>query len=342
MEELNEREKRILHAIIDTYIVSAAPVGSAQISRIPEIGLKPASVRRIMAGLEEKGYITHPHTSAGRIPTTRGYRFYVDRLIRVRRLRSKTAGLILETIDTFDGDINRLMGNISDVLARISRQLGIIVTPNLYRGIFDRIQLVPVSTRRMMVILSVKDGPVNTITMEVDQKIDPDALKRTVDTINRRFHGKTLQYIRNTFGSTVRDLRQHSRGVVKLFIEAAERLLDVNRYENYQVTGASNILHQPEFSDVRRFSTLIELLEDRNIVIHFMEQREFPPGTKITIGQEHAEKQIQHCSVITSTYKIGDIAGVLGIIGPMRMAYSRVIPLVEFTAHALTRRLSAM
>ena len=340
MNELNEREQAILRSIVQSYIQTAVPVSSAQISHTGVIGLKPASVRRIMAGLEEKGFLRQPHTSAGRVPTTLGYRYFVDHLMQEERLHHRTASLIMQAIEAYDGDVQIMMRNIADVLARISRQLGIVMKPRLYQGIFERIQIVNVSATRLMIILSVKDGPVNTIMMEVHQKISPAAIGRLTERINRRFHGKTLREIKNSFGSALSEMGEAPRGFVRLFAEAAGRLFDFERFESYQITGTANIVHQPEFADTRRFSTLIELLEDKNIVVHLMEEREYPPGTRITIGREHHTKQIQECSVITSTFSMGNILSLVGVIGPVRMAYPKVIPLVRFTARALTERLS--
>ncbi len=340
MVELNKKEKSILRAIIRTFVKTAVPVGSIHLARKSGTGLKPASVRRLMAGLEEKGYLEHPHTSAGRVPTTAGYRYYVDRLVRVHKLQEPAASMIMETIESYDGDVNLLMEKVARVLASISRQLGIIVTPRLYEGIFDRIQIVPVATNKLMVVLSIHSGQINTILMEVRQKVERKAIKQIVNRINQRFHGRPLRYIKDIFADALADMKHEPNGLVQLFLDASDRLFDFERFENYAVTGTKNILQQPEFSDLHRFSTLVDLLEDKNIIIHFMEQRENPPGIKVTIGEEHFEKQIKECSVITSTYRVGNIAGVLGIIGPRRIAYGKIIPLVEFTAQALTRHLS--
>lgn len=339
MEHLSEREKTILQSIIHQFILTAKPVGSMQISRQSETVLKSASIRRIMASLEEKGYLSHPHTSAGRVPTTEGYRFYVDQLINKAPLNTSAEDLIKDTVEKFDGDVNFFIEQIAGVLAQISKQLSIIVTPKFYQGIFDHMQVVPVSANRLMVIISVTDGEVKSILVEIKHKINKESLRKVIRKINQRFHGKTLREIKNTFADVMADIRSEETGLIRLFSETADRLFDFDRYDNYTVNGTSNIIAQPEFSDVNRFSTLIELLEDKNIVIHFMEKREYPPGMRVTIGDENEEKMIRDCSVVTSTYRVGNISGVVGIIGPTRMNYRMVIPLVDFTASTISDKL---
>ncbi len=339
MINLSEREKQILKSVIKEFIETATPVGSSQISRKAGIDLKPASVRRIMASLEDKGLLTQPHTSAGRIPTNEGYRIYVNELLKKSKLTRYQEQIINETIEAYDGDVQLFMSKVATVLAKISRQIGIIVTPKFYEAVLERIHLIPVSAHRVMVILAVKDRQVRTILVEVNHKVDKDDLHRLARKINQRFHGKTLREIKNSFAHVMSDLKSEKTGLVRFFSKTADRIFDFSRYENYWLHGTTNIIHQPEFSDMERVSGLIEVLEDREHIFHFMEKRERPPGIKITIGPENELAEMRECSVITSTYKVGDILGVVGVIGPMRLRYHRVIPVVEFMASAITRKL---
>jgi len=339
MSELNKREKSILKTIIQQFIVNAAPVGSAEISRLSKTGLKPASVRRIMNSLEEKGYLTQPHISAGRMPTTKGYRYYVDELIKIDHIGFIGEELINETMQGYDGDVNILMEKIARVLAQMSSQLSIMVTPRVYQGVFDHLQIAPISVDKLMVIIALKAGQVKTILLEVKHKINRSKLNRVIDIINKRFHGKSLLEIRNSFRQVLSTLRRDDTGLIRLFAETSDRLFDFSHYEDYRLNGASNIINQPEFYESQSFYSLFELLEDRNIFINFLEQREEPPGMHVTIGAEHHQEQMKNCSVITSTYHMGDFSGVIGIIGPTRMPYRRMIPLVEYTAKAITNKL---
>lgn len=342
MQEINDREKIILRSVIRQYIDTAKPIGSAQIANLGTTGLKSASIRRIMASLEEKGYLTHPHTSAGRIPTGNGYRFYVDELMQKSKVLPGKEKPIRKAIESYDGDVDLLMGKLARVLASLSNQLGIIVTPRLYQSVFERMDIVPVSSDKLMVIIKVQDGYVKSILIEIRHKLDRRRLNPVVRKINQRLQGRTLMQIRDHFRHLVADLRNDETGLVRLFMDFSDRLFDFRRYENYALNGTSNIVNKPEFMDADRFSMLVDLLENKNVVIHLMEERDFPPGTKVTIGSENKPEPIKSCSVITSTYYMGNAAGVLGVIGPMRMPYELVIPLVEYTARAITQKLRSI
>lgn len=339
MVNLTKREKSILKTVIKEFIDTAAPVGSAQVAKKSSLGLKPASIRRILGSLEDKGYLTQPHTSAGRIPTAAGYRVYVDELLKKSKLTARQETLVNKAIEEYDGDVQLFMGKVATVLANISRQIGIIVTPKFYEAVLDRIHLLRVSANRVMVILTVKDQQVRTVLVEVKHKIEQDDLRRLERKLNQRFYGKSLREIKNTFAHIMADMRSEKTGLVRLFSETADRIFDFSRYENYWLHGTNNIIHQPEFTDVHRFSGLIEVLEDREYLFQFMEKRERPPGIKITIGNENQTDKMSECAVITSTYRVGDILGVVGVIGPMRMRYQKVIPAVEYMAAAITRKL---
>ncbi|MBN2425636.1 MAG: heat-inducible transcription repressor HrcA [Calditrichaceae bacterium] len=341
VESITYREKSILKELIHKYILTANPVGSNQIALNGDIGLKSASVRRIMSGLEEKGFVFQPHTSAGRVPTTAGYRLYVNELMTMDKINPENENEILDSIESSDGDFTLLMKSIAGVLARLSSQLGVIVSPKFEQGVFEKIHIIPVSSDKYMIVISVKDGQVKTIIIEHRQRINQSAIKRTVNKINQRLHGKTLMEIKNHFPDVMSDLKNEESGLVRLFSETAEKLFDFKRYDNYTINGTSNILQKPEFINSEQISTLIELLEDKNIIIHFMGERETPPGIKVTIGDEHLRSEIKECSVITSTYRIGGISGILGIIGPTRMPYQKMIPLIQFTADAITSSLNS-
>ena len=338
MQDISDREKLILRSIIRQYIDTARPIGSAQIAAMGTVKLKSASIRRIMASLEEKGYLTHPHTSAGRIPTASGYRFYVDELMQKSKVLPGKEKPIRQAIETYDGDVDLLMGKLARVLASLSNQLGIVVTPRLYQSVFERMDIVPVSTDKLMVIIKVQDGYVKSILIEIRHQLDRRRLNPVVRKINRRLHGRTLMDIKDHFRHLVADLRNDETGLVRMFMDFSDRLFDFRRYENYALNGTSNIVTKPEFMNAERFSMLVDLLENKNVVIHLMEQRDYPPGMKVTIGNENEPAPIHTCSVVTSTYFMGNVAGVLGIIGPMRMPYELVIPLVEYTAREITSK----
>ncbi len=339
-EALTDREKIILQSIIHYFILTANPVGSRFLSKRNPLRLSPATIRNIMADMEEKGYIDQPHTSAGRVPTTKGYRFYVDQLIKKEQIPPEQQEVILENISTFDGDVDFLLEKTAHVLAQISNQLGVIISPKFYEGTLEKIELISVSSAKMLVVISVRSGLVKTIMLEIPSEIPPKKLHYLNQILNERLYGLSLKEIKNTFYKRLADLRREEPQLIRIFFDSAEKLFDFTRYEEVRLTGTSNILHQPEFADIKKFSSLIELLEEKNIIIHLLEKQAFKSGTKIVIGEEHPVKEMQNCSVVTSTYQVGDVNGVLGVIGPTRMAYERVIPLVEYTARVITQVLS--
>ena len=337
LEILTAREQEILETIIQQFLLTGNPVGSRTISKKRKEELSPASIRNVMADLEERGYLNHPHTSAGRVPTSKGYRHYVDNLMKIVQLSEKEKELIRDNIGKLMGDVDLILEKTSQVMARISNQLGLILTPKFDDGILEKLDILTVSSDKLLVIISIKDGMVRTILLEVEHHIPAALLTRTIQLLNERLSGLRIREIKNSIHQRVKDLIDERTGIIRLFIESADKLFDYTQYMNIKYTGTINILSNPEFADVVKFSALIELLEEKNIIIHMMEKRHEPPGIKITIGDENEEKPIQECSIITAPYTVGNVEGIVGVIGPMRMAYRRIIPLVDFTAKLITQ-----
>jgi heat-inducible transcriptional repressor len=334
---LNFREQEILETVIHQFLLTGNPVGSRTISKKRHQELSPASIRNVMADLEDKGYLNHPHTSAGRVPTSKGYRHYVDNLMHIVNLSEKEKGMIRENYSKIIGDVDLILEKTSQVIARVSNQLGLILTPKFEESILEKLDILSVSSDKVLVIISIKDGIVRTILLEVEHHIPADLLTRTVQILNERLSGIRIREIKSSIHQRVKDLINEESGIVRLFIESAEKLFDYTLHTNLKYTGTTNILSNPEFADVDKFSALVELFEEKNIIIHMMEKRQEEPGLKITIGDENQEKPIQECSIITAPYTLGDAEGIVGVIGPMRMAYKRIIPLVDFTAKLITQ-----
>jgi len=333
---LTEREQEILESVVQQFVLTGNPVGSRTISKKHHNTLSPASIRNVMADLEEKGYLDQPHTSAGRRPTTMGYRHYVDNLVDLAELSEEEIILFKEYIGDFEGDLDFILEKTLQVLAKVSNLLGVILTPRFDESILEKIEIVRVSTEKLLVILSIRDGVAKTILLEVRHDLAENMIKTVVQVINERLSGLRISEIKNTFGDRLRDIADEESGLIRLFIDSADKLFDFSRYSNLIYSGASNIINYPEFSDVNKISTLIELFEEKNIIVHLMEKRSIPPELKVTIGDENEEELIQNCSIITAPYKIGEDDGILGVIGPTRIVYRRVIPIVDFTAKFVT------
>lgn len=335
-EILSNREEEILQSVVQHFVLTGSPVGSRTLSKIGGGNLSPATIRNVMADLEDKGFLGHPHTSAGRIPTTKGYRLYVDRLVSLSRLTESEKKLIKENVGNFQGDFDFLLENTIGVLAKISSQLGVVLTPRFEDGTLEKIDIISVSSDKVLIILSIRDGMAKTILQEVRKSISPDALNYVVAVLNQRLCGLKIREIRSTLHARMKDVSYDDAGIIRLFIDSANKLFDYTRYSSIKYAGTSHIIHNPEFADVNKFSALVEFFEKKNIIIHMMEKLSDPPGLKVRIGDENEEQPIQECSIITAPYTMGNVEGLLGVIGPMRMAYRKIIPLVDYTAKMIT------
>ncbi len=337
--ELTEREELVLRYIVQHYILTANPVGSRYLSKqLEEESVSAATIRNVMADLEEKGFITHPHTSAGRVPTDRGYRFYVDALMRIEQLSQAERSAIRKNIDP-TAPPSVLMKETSRLLGAISHQLGIVTAPELLGSVLERIELVPLSSTRLLVVLSLQAGLVRTITLELHEEVPREGLDAIVVILNERLGGLTLKEIRSTYIDRLRDVAvDHSNALVRLFVESADRIFGESYdLDRVHVSSTQNILLHPEFSSPEQFRGIIELIENEEVIIHLLEGRQREEQTvEITIGCEHGDERMADYSLITTRYRLGGSIGTIGLIGPKRMNYSKMITVVEYVAKTIT------
>ena len=341
--ELTEREREVLRLVVRSFVDTAGPVGSRFLAKRYPLGLSPASIRNTMSDLEELGYLDHPYTSAGRIPTELGYRKFVDELMGATELTPQEHGLIASELDRLIGDTEELLREGSRLLGRLSNLLGVALTPKLSSGVLDRLEIVPLSSTRVMFVLSVRGGLVKTIVFEVDSDLRREALDRVVSILNERLAGLTLEEIRNTFEPRIRDIDDDQTGIVRLVLNNAPVLFNAQpEGQRLRYAGAQNIILQPEFQDPEDVRNLIKMIEDEDYVVHLLESRgeasqEEVGRALVSIGSEHSQEQVGKYSIVTARYRMGETDGIIGVIGPMRMDYSRVITLVESMADLLTR-----
>lgn len=337
MSPLNDREKTILQNIVHSYIQTAVPVGSRFIAKRRDIGLSPATIRNVMSDLEFLGYIDHPHTSAGRVPTDKGYRFYVNELMEIDRLseqeRTAIQSQMRGTIET-----DEVLKVASKILGTISHQLGVVTAPQMTSGIFEKLELLSVSSNRLLVIISIRSGLVKTIMIEIHSEIPRSTLDDVARLMNEKLSGLTLKQIRDTFAERVREYRNEDSGLVRLFIESVDKLFDENRKDKIHIGGTSHILTQPEFDDTRNFKSIIELMDNEDIIVHVLETGAATTtgSAGVSIGQETNVEHLKDFSVVTKTYHVGDVSGTIGVLGPKRMDYSKMIPLVDFVATTIS------
>ncbi len=339
-ENLSERERQILQNLIDHYILSADPVGSRIIANKYSMGLSPATIRNTMQDLEEMGLISQPHTSAGRIPTDTGYRVFVDMLLKPAPLSAAEKLKIKKMISSpANRGIDAILGQTSKVLGEITNQLGISISPKFEEGILTGIDLIPVAEEKILLVVAVKSGLARTILLEVESKIDNIELKLMESVLNERLTGLTLGQIRNTLSERLSDTACSPK-LIKMFVDSEAEIWEGEQNEKLHVTGTDNLIIQPEFADRERLTDIVKLLEEKNALRSFMESKSSGEGIIITIGNENTIDEIRDCSLVTSGYKVGKISGTIGIIGPTRMPYSKLVSIVQYTAKSLTDALS--
>ncbi|HET6569315.1 MAG TPA: heat-inducible transcriptional repressor HrcA [Rhodothermales bacterium] len=339
---LTEREREILRLVVKSFILTADPVGSRFLSKQFQIGLSAASIRHTMSDLEDLGYLDHPYTSAGRIPTELGYRKFVNELMEAAELTPGEKQMLRSEIERLVGDTDDLLWKSSRILGRLSNLLAVALMPKLSTGVLDRLEVVPLSSNRAMFVVSMRGGLVKTIMLELDSGLNREDLDQVVPILNERLSGLTLEEIRQTYVPRLRDLDVDRNGIVRLVLDEAPMLFS-EQAEGKRVRygGAKNILLQPEFQAPAEFRNLMEIVEDENFVVQLLEERRVQTEDQvgravISIGSENSDEKADKCSLVTARYKMGDSVGTIGVLGPMRMDYARAVSLVEAMAAVLS------
>ncbi|MBA4407758.1 heat-inducible transcription repressor HrcA [bacterium] len=341
--QLKDREKAILRFVIHQFILTANPVGSRNISKRYDIGLSPASIRNIMSDLEESGFLNHPHTSAGRVPTDKGYRFYVDSLMDPPMLDQTAKNLIDGNLSSAPTGTEELLRVTSNILSDLTNQLAMVTYPKFEQAVLQKIQIVQLSSTRILVVVSVNSGMIKTITLEIDAEVNEEQISSVQQFLNERLSGLKFSEIRNSFEDRVKDFDSETyRPIIRVFLESVDKIFNDLSSEKAIISGTKNILKQPEFENVNHLQSVIELVENQDIIIHIFDEKKQPPEGEvtITIGQEIKEEKFSDYSMISKEYKIGDMHGTLGIMGPKRMDYSRIVAAVVYIAEQLTQELT--
>lgn len=332
--ELTERERQVFISIVQCFIESAEPVGSRYLAKYAELNLSPASIRNVMMDLEEKGLIAQPHTSAGRIPTDNGYRFYVDSLMRNVRLTPNARRSIMEQLSRFSEDVDMIIDKASHVLSDISSQLGVVLAPRFNQGQLEKIDLISVSESKILVVLTIKSGLVKTIIVEVDQNVPASLLDGVRLLLNERLHGITVENFQGSFDERFSDLDEESKKVLHMIKSKADKLIGMESPVDFHITGAGRIIQQPEFASQERVGVFLNLIDRRDLLLRVLNESG-SSGVSIVIGEENKQDVLKNCSVITTTYNMAGATGTIGVIGPTRMQYAKIISLVEFMAETL-------
>jgi heat-inducible transcriptional repressor len=339
--ELSERELAVLEAVVRSYVETAEPAGSRTISRRFGLGVSPATIRNTMADLEEKGYLFHPHTSAGRIPTDKAYRLYVDSLIRVSPLTARERQRLERQITEGGSAIEGILRRAAQSLGVLTQELGVALGPRLDQAVLQRLELVRLSAERLMLVLTLKGGAVRTIFVELRGAIADEAVAEVQRVLNERLGGLTLAEIRSTLGERLRDAAPAaaSTELLNIFVQEGEGYFDVAApadEESVLLGQASVLADKPEFASGESMKRLIELTETRTQLAQVLRGRPEAPGVSITIGDEHGSPLLGGLTLVTAEYRAGSLSGVIGVIGPTRMPYEKVISLVTHTSSLVT------
>lgn len=338
---LDERSKQILQAVIQCYINTPGPVGSRVVSKKYHFGFSPATIRNIMSDLEEMGYLSQPHTSAGRVPTDSGYRFYVDSLSAERQqINNVLTAELNKKFELLKRDINSFLDDASKMLSELSHYIGITMSPNTSMTTLSKIELLKYRDNQLAVILFTDEGIIKNKIVPVDPEISQKELNIIADYINSRFKGQSLDEIKRLI------LKEMTREKVlcdSLISEAIRicRTAFSAAPGNIYISGLSEVLRLPEFCDINRIRELLQTLEAKHIIVNLLDNIAETEGTQVIIGAENLLDEMKQFSLVAATYKEGNRPiGTVAIIGPKRMNYMEAISIVDSTARFITKLLS--
>lgn len=335
---LSERAQRLLKVLVHRYIRHGQPVGSRVLTRESGMDLSPATVRNVMADLEEAGYVRSPHTSAGRVPTDRGYRFFVDSLLTVQPLRGQEVERLRIRLDG-EGDTGHLVDSASNLLSGLTRLAGVVTLPKHGFGAIRHLEFLPLSDRRILAILVLNDHEVQNRVIQADRDYTAADLQQVSNYLSAEFAGKSVSEVRRSLLEAMRADQQHMNRLMTSAIAVARQLFDEEADEggeDFVLAGETNLMTFAELSSVDKLKELFEAFSRKRDILHLLDRCLSADGIQIFIGEESGYEAFDGVSLVTSTYRSEDEAlGVLGVIGPTRMDYDRVIPIVDVTARLL-------
>ena len=336
---LSERAQSLLKILVERYIAEGQPVGSRALSRFSTLELSPATIRNVMADLEEMGFVSSPHTSAGRVPTPKGYRFFVDTLLTVRPMEQMERQQLEEQLAP--DDPHRMVTNASQVLSDLTHFAGIVLAPRRRGAALRHIEFFGLSERRVLLVLVASDGEVQNRVLVTDRSYTPSQLTEAANYINQNYAGLEFDQLRTRVKGELIDLHRDISGLMQAAIETGSDALR-QASDGVVISGGRNLLEVDEISgDMHKLRRLFDLFERKTQLLDILEISEHAEGVKIFIGGESQLLALDECSIVTAPYEVdGQVVGTVGVIGPTRMAYERVIPIVDVTAKLLSSALS--
>lgn len=333
---MDKRKRQILQAITEDYIASAEPVGSRTIARKYGLGVSPATIRNEMADLEEAGYLEQPHTSAGRIPSDKGYRYYVDVLIQPVEPTVEERRRLWAEVHERARAVEEMIHRTARLLSMLTQYTSVVVTPRITETVCRHFQLVQLDDFHVLLVLVTEPGFVQNRIVTLDEPISPDEVTRLNAFLYDRLRGVAISDVTHTL---IADLRSgiNTSSLFQTIMELLTSGLDPRSDAKLYLEGATNIFEHPEFQNVERAKVVLGILDEEDIVLEMLSEASQRSGTAVTIGSEHRYVEMHECSMVTATYSMGDrVVGTLGLLGPTRMDYSRVIGILQFVSDSLS------
>jgi heat-inducible transcriptional repressor len=340
---LDERAQTLLRILVDKYIRDGQPVGSRTLSRDSGLDLSPATIRNIVADLEELGFVSSPHTSAGRVPTIKGYRFFVDTLIKLTPPNGDDLIRFSQGLTEAGGDPQALAHSVSNLLSAVTQLAGIVTVPRRSQTSLRQIEFLPLSGKRVLAILVVNDREVQNKIVEVQRDFSADELRQATNYLNEKVAGRSLSQVRELLLGELKKTRATMNALMIEAIEMAHKVFPESEPQpEFVMAGETNLMGLEELPDVAKLKELFEAFGTQRDILHLLDQSMRAEGVQIFIGHESGYRLFDSVSIVAAPYVTeDDTMGVLGVIGPTRMAYERVIPIVDITAKLLGRALKS-
>lgn len=333
--ELEERSAKLLCAIVENYIQTTEPVGSRTLSKILDIGISPATIRNIMADLTEQGFLDQPHTSAGRVPTHLAYRFFVNRGMGQTVLPEEVRRVIERAIQESSQGLVSLLNSTSRLIARLTQFTGLVASPRISQTRLRVIEFLKIRNRQIFVVLITQSNMVHHKIIEVSEDLSQEFLNSISLSLNRQFETENLDNVRQQVLSSLTEDHEKYDQLLAQAVRLSKKAFDLTEERDLYVDGQSFIVR--EFNDIEKTQRLLEALEEKFTLIGLMDGTLGDSGVCVTIGQENLNENFRACSLVTANYHNGShVLGAIGVLGPTRMDYSRVIPIIDYTAKTLS------
>ena len=336
----SHRARRILSAIVDKYIQEGIPIGSKSLSLADNIGLSPASIRNVMSDLEELGFIASPYTSSGRVPTSKGYRFFIDSLLILQPVEATELERIKRRVNLHESNSRELAISVSNTLSAITKLAGIVTIPKQQVTRLKEIDFIKLSEKRILAIIVMNETEVENRILQMKRDYSKDELKQASNYLNTHYEGRSLNYIKKHLSNELMQTKESVNSSMSDLIDIADQVLDFTESDEYIVAGQRRLMDFHELSDIKKLRQLFDAFKEKQQLLELLDKSMSTDGIQIFIGEESGYQMFDNCTVITSPYTTEDGAiGVLGVIGPTRIAYQKVIPIVEIIAKLLGKSL---